>query len=132
MPPMISNHSIPICSLIVLSGHVPAFKNRKRAVVNRKTGKLMTITRKDIKERVELLESAIESALYSVCQTGSREMDLACRKRLRTHLSGLCDDSLAVVPEFEFSTKYVPKGEEGVEIHIEEFERTSEGQAGGD
>lgn len=64
------------------------------------------------------LENAILFALYSSCQTDSREMDLECRKQLQTLLSGLSDDSLKEIPRSSFDVEYVAKGEEGVIIEI--------------
>lgn len=99
----------------------PSFKNHKRAGINRKTGKMMTYTRADIKKRMNQLEDAILSALWSSCQTAGGEMDLECRKRLLTHLSGLCDDSVKEIPRFLFDAQqYAKEGEQaGIWIEIE-------------
>jgi hypothetical protein len=109
-----------VAKLSVVTGdHVPAFKNRKRAIIDRFTGKPRTLTEPSVKKRMERLENSIVCALYSSCQTPERVTDLEWLKRLQTALFGLLDDSLAVIPEFSFGVRRVPKGQEGVEIEIE-------------
>lgn len=95
---------------------IQSFKNAKRV-----TPRGGLITRPDVKEGMRELESAIVSALYSSCQTGDGATDSECRKRLRTLLSGLSDDSLNQIPESSFGVEYVEKGREGVRIEIEEI-----------
>jgi hypothetical protein len=111
--------ALPIVLKVVTGDNVPSFKNRKRSILDSATGQQRTLTPKKIKERMALLQGRIESVLYSLYQTGERETDLACRKQLRTALSGLSDDSLVEMPEFSFGVRYVEKGFEGVEITIE-------------
>ena len=105
--------------LVITGDHVPSFKNRKHSGVNQRTGQKCLYTEPKIKKRMALLESRIESALYSSCQTTDAGMDSACLKRLRTVLSALQDDSLKDIPEFSFGVRRVAKGCEGVEIEIE-------------
>jgi hypothetical protein len=106
---------------VITGSNVPSFKNRKRAILDKNTGRMRTLTEPDIKRRMRELEAAIESALYSWSQTGVPETDLECRKQLRIALSGLQDDSLKEIPEFSFGVRYVEAGQEGVEITIEPF-----------
>lgn len=107
----------PISLNVAMPGsQVPSFKNCKRVT---KRGGL--ITDPEIKKRMQALESAILSALYSAYQTGKRETDLECRKQLQTALCGLRDDSLKEIPEFSFGVEYVEKGSEGVTIVITEL-----------
>lgn len=113
-------NSTPI-KLDVRSGVVPSFKNTKRAILDNKSGLMRTLTPGPIKKRMQALESGIVSALFSYGQTGDAETDLECRKQLRTFLCGLCDDSLAEIPEFSFGVREVDKGQEGVEIYISEI-----------
>ncbi len=98
--------------------HVPSFKNRKRAIKDKNTKKLRTLTEPAVKERMTRIEEGILSALYSMYQTIDAVTDSECRKRLRTVLFELSDDSLKEIPEFMFGLKRVSKGNEGVEIII--------------
>lgn len=82
---------------------------------------MRTLTEPQAKQRMDRLEKAIEFALYSSCRTEKDETDSDYLKRLRTVLSGLCDDSLKEIPEFSFGVEYVAKGREGVRIEIEEI-----------
>lgn len=106
---------------VITGDHVPSFKNTKRSILDRNTGKQRTLTPGKIKKRMMKLENGIVSALYSSCQTGDGVMGLAFRKQLQTVLCGLSDDSLKEIPEFSFGVRYVDKGNEGVEITIEEI-----------
>ena len=107
--------------LVVTGDHVPSFKNTKRSILDRNTGRQRTLTPGKIKKRMNLLELAIESALYSWCQTNGVGTDSECLRQLRIVLSGLSDDSLREIPEFSFGVRRVPKGQEGVEITIEKL-----------
>lgn len=105
--------------VVVITGdNVPSFKNSKRSILDRNSGKQRTLTPGKMKRRMQLLEDAILSALYSGSVTAGGEMDLAWQRRLRTALSGLLDDSLKEIPEFSFGVRYVEPGQEGVEIEI--------------
>lgn len=101
---------------IKLGENLCSFKNHKRVTAN---GGLMTDRK--VKARMDRLEDAIASSLHFGCPTGDAATDLALRRRRQTLLSGLCDDSLNQIPEFAFAVEYVPKGEEGVVIEIEEI-----------
>lgn len=105
--------------LVVLTrDNVPSFKNSKRSILDRNTGKQRTLTPGKMKKRMDHLEQSIVSALLSLSRTGEGETALACRRRLLTVSLELCDDSLKVVPEFSFGVRYVEPGQEGVEIEI--------------
>ncbi len=109
-------------TLVVITGdHVPSFKNTKRSILDSTTGKQRTLTPGNIKKRMDLLEMAIVSVLYSKCQTSGAATDLECRKQLRTLWSGLCDYSLKEIPEFSFGVEHVEKHQEGVTIEIEKL-----------
>ena len=115
------NPSGVVTLMVVTGDHVPSFKNRKRAIMDSKTGKMRTLTEPRTKKRMALLESRIESALYSSCQTGVAATDSACLKQLRTVLFECSDDSLAEIPEFSYGVEYVQPGAEGVQIIIEQI-----------
>ena len=99
-------------------GHVIPFKNRKRAVMNRNTGKMRTLTEPSVAQWMDRAVSSIESQLYSACQTTGDVTQQECLKQLRTFLSGLSDDSLREIPEGSWKVERVPKGQEGAVITI--------------
>lgn len=105
---------------LVIKGvnHVPSFKNCKRSVINRKTGKLGTMTEPKVKKRMNALEDAITSALFSWYRTEGNETRSECSKQLRILLCGLSDDSIREIPCGSWSTEYVKPGEEGLRITI--------------
>lgn len=100
------------------TGHCPSFKNRKRAIRDGQTGQLRTLTEPKIKQRMAMLEAAILCALYSESQIIGSETHSECWKRLRTFLSGLCDDSILEIPTGSWEVERVPKGQEGLLIEI--------------
>lgn len=102
-------------------GEVPSFKNRKIAIKDSSSGKLRTLTEPSIKERMDRMENAIVFALYSESQIREGETHSECLKRLRTYLCGLYDDSIHQIPQGEWDVVFVPKGEEGFEITIEQI-----------
>ena len=106
-------------SLRVSVPNIPSFKNRKRAIPT-KSGKFRTLTEPKVKQRMEQLENAIVSALYSACQTASGGTDSECLKRARIALSGLSDDSWREIPESSFLVTHDPANP-GLEIIIEKL-----------
>lgn len=117
-----TNESVTLS--VVTGDHVPSFKNRKRAILDRHSGKMRTLTEPKVKKRMQLLENRIVSALYSLCQTSEHAMDLDRVKQLRTALSGLSDDSTKEIPEFSYGVQRVQSGMEGVIIYIDEIKQT--------
>ena len=112
-------------TLSVLTGdHVPSFKNSKRSILDRNSGKQRTLTPAKIKKRMELIENSIVSALYSSRPMRGDVTDPEWLKQLRIALSGLSDDSVHEIPEFSFGVQKVQKGMEGVIIYIEELTPT--------
>ena len=111
----------PIKFVIKGIGHTPSFKNKKIAVRHRTNGKQMQITEPKTKNRMRALEDAIVLALYSLSQTTGPGTPTECLKQLRTALSGLCDDSIKQIPSGSWDVRYVPVGEEGLEITIQEI-----------
>lgn len=109
--------------LVIRSGQVPSFKNRKIAVKdNNHPGKQKNITAPEIKERMMRLENAIVCELFSWCQTNENGTPSECSKRLRTFLSGLLDDSIREIPCGEWDVEYVAKGQEGFLVEITQIE----------
>jgi len=114
----ISEPTNSVTVLVTGIGHTPSFKNHKRAIKDSKSGKLRTLTDPDVAKRVERLENAILSALYSESQIIGSETHSECWRRLRTLLSGLSDDSIREIPAGSWDVEYVPQGQEGVIIEI--------------
>lgn len=106
---------------VITGDHIPSFKNTKRSGLNSATGKHLSYTPKQIKQRMAQLENRIVSVLFSWSPTLSAATDSGCQRQLRTVLSGLCDDSIKQIPESSFGVRYVEPGLEGVEIIIEEI-----------
>lgn len=96
----------------------PSFKNSKRAIKDRNSGKMRTLTPAKIKARMDELENAILSALYSGSQIIEGETHSECWKRLRTVLSGLSDDSIQEIPCGSWAVEFTSKENEGVTIEL--------------
>lgn len=106
---------------IKLSQNVPSFKNRKRSIKDRTTGKMRPLTEPKIKARMEEMENGIVFALYSAARTIGLGTDSECLKQFRTWLCGLSDDSLKIIPECSWGVEYVPEGQQGFTIEIEKL-----------
>lgn len=104
--------------LEIIGQQVPAFKNSKRSILDSQTGLQRTLTPKKMKLRMDRLENAMLSALYSESQIIGNETHSECWKRLRTALCGLLDDSIREIPRGEWDVEYVAKGKEGARIEI--------------
>ena len=113
MPANPPENSTPIFLEVKGLGHVPSKKNYH---FPRPDGGLLID--KSVRLKMRRLENAILSALLSESQIIGKETHSECWKRLRTLLSGLCDDSIREIPEGKWRVEYVPKGQEGVEIGI--------------
>jgi hypothetical protein len=106
---------------IKVPGEIPSFKNRKTAILDSASGKMRTLTQKSVKERMDRMESAIVSQLYSISHPTESATPLECLKQLRTFLSGLSDDSIREIPCGSWDVQRCKKGEEGATIIIEEI-----------
>lgn len=95
-------------------GHIPSKKNYHYPLEGGGLG-----IDKEVKQRMDRIENAILFALYSKCQTTGSETPSECLKQLRTHLSGLSDDSIREIPSGAWDVEYVEKGQEGCVIEIE-------------
>lgn len=102
-------------------GHVIPFKNRKRAILDRKTGKMRTLTEPKVAQWMERATEAIVLKLFSSCQTGDAATQRECLSQLRTFLCGLSDDSVKQLPMGSWEVEYVEKGDEGFELVIGEI-----------
>ena len=113
MPQNLSSVVTPIFLEVKGLGHVPSKKNYHYP---RPDGGLLID--KSVKLRMQRLENAILSALLSESQIIAKETHSECLKRLRTLLSGLCDDSIREISEGKWRVEYVPKEQEGISITI--------------
>src|SRR5690348_10817908 len=111
---VIQNHRVTLTVQGV--GPIPSFKNCKRAILDKRTGRMRTLTEPSVKKRMQLIEDAILLALYSCCPTTEGATGLEWLKRLRIALSGLSDDSLKQIPRsnWEAASPLVETGREGV------------------
>ncbi len=101
-------------------GHVPGnFKNRKRAIIDRSTGKLRTLTDPKVKKWMESAARSIVSQLLLTCMIDEKE--IATDQRLRSWIQSSMplDDSLTWIELGYVRGRRVKKGEEGAEILIE-------------
>lgn len=108
---------------LIIRGLVPAFKNRKRAVIqNRlsKAGKPMakSVTEPEVKERMQEIVSSIVSQLYSIYPTTGEGTSAECLKRCWTALLPP-DDCWTVISDEGARGRKCEPGEERVEITIE-------------
>lgn len=111
---------MPTIKLVVKGlGPPPSFKNHKRAILDRSTGKMRTLTEPKVKQWMNQCIDQLASQLITTCPIIEGETAGEWRKRLLTVLSRLQDDSWKYMAPGHQNVKMVPKGEEGVEITIE-------------
>lgn len=98
---------------------IPAFKNRKRAIVDRRTGKQRTLTEPRVKEQMERIITAIEWQLCCAIPIIAGEI-LTVPQVLSWIASSLpSDDSRQNIPQLLIEAVDCDKGEEGATITIE-------------
>lgn len=104
---------------INLSSNVPGFKNRKRGAISKHSGQVFQFTPKNIKKRMQEMESAFVSALLSELQTmcDGTLTGRSLRSLIRSSLPD--DDCWQCIPEILVRME---KSEQAfVEIEIEEI-----------
>lgn len=79
----------------------PSFKNRKRAIKDRSTGKMRTLTEPSVKKRMKELTDALVSELLSVYRTSVRETSTASSLRSWIACSLPDGDSWKCVPNLQ-------------------------------
>lgn len=112
--------SRPIILRLFDLGHVPGnFKNRKRAILDKRTGKMRTLTDPKIKKWMDKAARSIESQLRFMCQTGVNGTVTDQQLRSWTQSSVPLEDSLTWIELGYVRGQRVKKGEEGATILIE-------------
>jgi len=115
-----------LCKRIVLQTpkgiHVPSFKNKKRAILDRNTGLMRTLTEPKAKQWMEKCIQSFASQLISgeaingvVMQTGHYQPSWTASLLPK-------DDSVNWVPELHIYVTECQPGEEGAEIIIERIQ----------
>lgn len=102
--------------------HIPSFKNRKRAILDRNTGKHRTLTEPETKEKMEKIIRSFVSQLLLTIQTCESAI---CRGRSKLYATALllpADDSLHWIPHITIQARKVDKGFEGAIIEITPIE----------
>lgn len=100
-------------------GHVPSFKNKKRAILDRSTGKMRTLTAPEASRWMRKCEDAFVSQLFSWYQIAEGAMPTALSRRSWIACAVPLDDSVNHIREIHVSVLNVDKGEEGAMLAIE-------------
>lgn len=102
-------------------GHVPSFKNQKRAIVQR-NGQTKIVTTKRVKKWMKAATESLFLQLLSESQT--RVCATLTARKARHLIASLVpgDDSSKWISESHIKVVEVPKGEEGVDILIERID----------
>lgn len=113
----------PVLKLTIKGiGHVPGnFKNRKRAILDRRTGKMRTLTDPKVKTWMGLAARSIASQLSSMFQIIEKGTQTAQARRSLIQSLMPLDDSLFWIELGYVRGRRVKKGEEGAEILIEQL-----------
>jgi hypothetical protein len=98
-------------------GPVPSFKNKKRIVLNKATGKPFLATESKTKRWMKEAVKSIASQLRSTCQIKEGGTTPECLKRFAMQSLPL-DDNWQELEIGHVHTKLVPKGLEGAHISI--------------
>lgn len=102
-------------------GPVPSFKNNKRAILDRNTGKMRTLTKPETKRWMNQCIAQFESQLLGACPIIEGETHGEWVKRLLTVLLPLQDDSWKHMLPGDQNVRMVKKGREGAEVTIEQL-----------
>lgn len=111
----------PIQMSVITKDPVPAFKNNKRSILDKNTGLQRTLTKKEVKKRMDLITRSLVSTLLSDYLTTGNGTSTAC-VQLSSIVSRLpAKDSLQWVPRILLDYRQVEKGQEGFEITIQQI-----------
>ncbi len=108
--------------LIKGMGHVPSFKNNKRAILDTRTGRMRTMTDAKTQAWMKRAILVLESQLRSLLVTDVTGTVTGLIQPCKIASSVPLDDCLDWIPEHSVSVRTVSKGEEGAEILIEAYE----------
>ena len=99
--------------------HVISFKNRKRAILDRNTGKMRTLTEPKAAKWMKACIELFESRLFSEYLTSADGMRTG--RSLRSWIASYtpASDSVNAITEINVKVERVPVGEEGADILIE-------------
>jgi hypothetical protein len=112
----------PIILSLRQLGHVPSFKNQKRAILDRASGKMRTMTKKETAAWMKTATAHLVFQLLSGYATGAGGTVTA--HSLRCLIASLPrDDAWQFIPQITITAIKVPKGEEGADITIIKLER---------
>ena len=100
---------------------IPAFKNRKRAILDRHTGKMRTLTDPSVKERMDQITLGIELELRSVIRTIGNGTWTAQQVRSWIASSLPLKDSRQWIPSLWIDAVDCNNGEDGATIDIEQI-----------
>lgn len=120
--PTSSNNKI----VLSVKGRIPSFKNCKRAILDRQSGKMRTMTDKKTQQRMEEIILVFVSQLTSVIRTTYGGTLTAGQLRSWIVSSLPQDDSWQWVPELTIRARAVDKGAEGATITIEKLADVTE------
>ena len=102
-------------------GHVPAFKNKKRAI-HTKSGKMRTLTDPETKKWMVRCETSLEFQLCSAFRIGEDETLTGPQARSLIASALPEDDCWSCVPELNLKAEKCNLGEEGATIIIERID----------
>lgn len=114
------NASEPLQLLIKGLGHVPSFKNRKRAILDRKTGKPRTLTDPKVQKWMARAVESLVSQFASMPATNGVETWTTKHQRSLIALLLPETDSCKDIIRLEVRFMRVLKGDEGAIILIQQ------------
>lgn len=102
-------------------GHIPAFKNAKRSILDKRTGRQRTLTRKDVAQWMCQCTAHFVSQLASDIPTSDGETLTV--EQLQSLIALLPhDDCWSNIPVLLLTGEKCEKGQEGATITIQEIE----------
>ena len=99
-------------------GHVPSFKNKKRAILDSRSGKMRTLTEPQVKNWMNQCQQRFESQLRYSYRTAESETLMG--RSLQSWIACVMprNDSVKYIIEETIRVVKVPKGQEGALIEI--------------
>lgn len=100
---------------------ISAFKNKKRAILDRHTGKMRTMTDAKTQKQMELIIRSIKSQLLSIIATDTKGTSTGQRVQSWIASNWPLKDSRQWIPQLYVEAVDCDKGEEGATILIEKL-----------